>query len=74
MKNQSIINWISEDEKDPENGINVLTYSPQNNGGIGITVNYHSDGIYRFLETGKENKFPISHWAYLPDAPEDDFL
>lgn len=72
MNNKRKIKWISVDKKDPENGINVLTYSPQHDGGIGIVINSHNDGIFRFLESGKENKFAISHWAYLLDAPEAD--
>ena len=42
MKNKTQIKWISVDEKDPENGINVLTYSPEYDGGIGIVINSHN--------------------------------
>ncbi|MFV8333545.1 DUF551 domain-containing protein [Flavobacterium sp. GSP14] len=72
MSNKRKIKWISVDKKNPENGINVLTYGPQYDGGIGIVMNSYSDGIFRFLESEKENKFPITHWAYLPDVPDAD--
>jgi len=70
MSNKRKIKWISIDKRVPENGIDVLTYSASYDGGIGITINTHNDGIFRFLESEKENKFYITHWAYLPDAPE----
>jgi len=72
MSNKRKIKWISIEKRVPENGIDVLTYGAPYDGGIGIVINTHNDGIFRFLESEKENKFYITHWAYLPDAPETE--
>lgn len=59
--------WISVDDRLPENGQLVFTFSE-----IGIVICSHSDGIFRFYESESENKTDITHWAKLeiPKPPK----
>jgi len=62
--------WISIEDKQPGKYHTVLTYGHPNNEGVGIAICDHSDGIFRFWESEKENKHTITHWAELPDVPD----
>tara|TARA_R110001606_G_scaffold70747_1_gene161800 strand:+ start:71 stop:331 length:261 start_codon:yes stop_codon:yes gene_type:complete len=63
-------NWIKIEDRLPKQYDTVLTYGHPNNEGVGITICTHSDGIFRFWESGKENKHTITHWAELPTTPK----
>ncbi len=62
--------WIKLDEKQPEQYSTILTYGHHIDEGVGITICTHSDGIFRFWESERENKHTITHWAELPKTPE----
>ena len=64
--------WISVNDKLPKQHDTVLTYGHPNDEGVGITICTHSDGIFRFWESEKENKHTITHWRNLPKPPKED--
>ena len=64
------MDWIKIGDKLPEQYDTILTYGHPNNEGVGITICTHSDGIFRFWESEKENKHTITHWAELPNTPK----
>jgi len=61
--------WINIDEQLPPQDCDVLVYSDPGNGGFGITLCTHSDGIFRFQDSERENKSDITFWRNLPDSP-----
>lgn len=70
-KEEDIFKWIDIDLIKPDQYQTVLTYGNPNNDGVGITICNHADGIFRFWESDKENKFTITHWCKLPKPPKD---
>ena len=66
------INWVKTEDRLPEQHDTVLTFGTTNEGGVGITICRHSDGVFRFWESGKENKHHITHWTKLPNHPPNE--
>lgn len=66
------INWIRLQDGKPTQYQSVLTYGHPNNDGVGITICTHTDGIFRFWESDKENKHTITHWAEMPAPPKEE--
>jgi len=65
-----VMDWIKIEDRLPEQYDTVLTYGHLND--EGVTICTHSDGIFRFWESEKENKHNITHWAELPETPKQD--
>lgn len=65
------LKWIELTESSqPTKYATILTYGDPFLNGLGIRVCTFQDGIFRDIESGKEHKYHISHWAELPDTPE----
>lgn len=64
--------WIKIEEQEPPQDSIILTYGDPSNYGVGITICSHSDGIFRYWESEKENKHTITHWKNLPKVPKEE--
>ena len=62
--------WISVKDRLPGNYETVLCYGKPVDGGFGITHCEHSDGIFRFCDSERENKSTITHWMERPQPPK----
>lgn len=68
------VNWIELSKEKPKQYATVLTYGHPNNDGLDIRICSYSDGIFRHIESDKEHKHTITHWAELPDTPTDVWI
>lgn len=64
------MSWIKIEEREPSQNTVVVTYGDPLHDGIGINICTYTDGIFRFLDSERENKSNITHWCELPEVPE----
>ena len=70
MNQQSIIKWISVDDKLPDDEMTVLIADTENDVSLGF---HDGDSSWRYCNASKVGA-PVTHWAEIPAGPHDQIL